>query len=309
MKSFNTCCLLAAVALITNTSVAQYTRTINTNTPGRSQGAFSVGTMVLQGETSAFYRTEEHELQMYERDVLGLSYQLRFGAFLEELEFSYIGEFSSATETQLSGTGNVERSFANLSRSTLGAKYMVFDPIKKWGEKEVNIRSWKANQKFRWRDLIPAVSVYAGANLFFSEPNSFTPPDNPSVSPRVELITQNNYGRWVLVTNIIADMLGSDFSSYQGIATITHSFNNRYAGFIEFQTIIGDFYSDELLRAGGAMLLNRNWQIDAGITTNFKDTPTVFQINLGMSYRLDWHKDKIVESDNLDDEGPNIPYQ
>jgi hypothetical protein len=287
---------------------AQYTQTINTNQPGRSQGAFSVGTMVLQGEGSIFYRTEDHDLQNYERDVIGASYQLRFGAFLEELEFSYIGEFSSAQETRFSSSGNSEGEFANISRSTLGAKYLIFDPIKKWGERKDNIRSWKANQGPRWRDLIPAVSVFAGANLFFSEPNSFTPPNNPSVSPRVEIITQNNYGPWVLVINLIGDQFTTDFSSYQGIVTVTHAFNKRWAGFAEFQTIIGDFYSDELIRAGAAYLINRGWQVDFGLTTNFKSTPSIFQANVGMSYRLDWHKDK-PSGDPLEQEDRYNPYQ
>lgn len=142
LKSIAIILILASPLL----AAAQYTETINTNNPGRSQGTFSVGTLVLQGEGSAFYRTETHELQNYERDIVGASYQLRFGAFLQELEFSYIGEFSSATQTQFSRGGNAEGEFANISRSTLGAKYLVFDPIKKWGERKQSIRSWKANQ-------------------------------------------------------------------------------------------------------------------------------------------------------------------
>ncbi len=111
----------------------------------------------------------------------------------------------------------------------------------------------------------------------------------------------------MLVTNIIADQFTSDFSSYQGIVTVTHAFNNRWAGFVEFQTIIGDFYSDELFRGGAAYLINRAWQVDFGLTTNFKDTPTVFQANLGMSYRLDWHKDK-PSKDPLDGDSPEDRY-
>jgi hypothetical protein len=43
--------------------------------------------------------------------------------------------------------------------------------------------------------------------------------------------------------------------------------------FVENQ--VCDFYSDAILRGGAAYLINNNLQIDASISTNFKDTPTV----------------------------------
>lgn len=285
------CCALG----FQNLAVAQYTETINTNNPGRSQGAFAVGINVVQAEGSVFYRNEEHSLLNYERDITGLAFQIRYGFLFEELEISYFGTFASVDETINQGFGNQENSFSNFSRSTLGAKYLVFDPIKKWGEPEVNIRSYWDNRRVKLRDLIPAVSVFAGANLDFADPNSLLPPTNPSISPRLELITQNNFGRWVFVTNIIADRVGTDFPSYGGILTLTHSINSKWAAFGEFQTIISDFYSDDIARAGGAYLINRNWQVDASAAINFKDTPSLYQINVGMSYRLDFHSDPAVQ--------------
>jgi hypothetical protein len=50
----------------------------------------------------------------------------------------------------------------------LGAKYLIYDPFKI--TKKVNIYSWKANNSSTGI-LIPAVSVFAGAN--------FTMADNP----------------------------------------------------------------------------------------------------------------------------------
>lgn len=281
--------------LISVTVSAQYTETINTNNPGQSQGAFAVGTNVIQAETSAFYRSEEHSLLNYERDILGLAFQLRYGLLWEQLEISYFGTFENVNETINQGFGSSENTFSNFSRSTLGAKYLVFDPIKQWGEREVNIRSYHDNRRIKLRDLVPAVSVFAGANLDFSSPNSLLPPNIATISPRVELITQNNFGRWVFVSNIIADRVGTDFPTYGGIFTLTHSINNNWAAFGEFQTLISDFYSDDIARAGGAYLINRNWQIDASAAVNFKDTPSLYQVNLGMSYRLDLHKDPVLQ--------------
>lgn len=283
---------------------AQYTETINTNNPGRSQGAFAVGNGVAQIEGSLFYREDEHSLQRYERDYLGTSFQLRYGAVTERLEFSVFGEFSSFNQRDFNSSVSTETSFANFSRFTLGGKYLVFDPLKFFGEKEVNLLSWKANNSLSWRDLIPAVSVYAGINFDFTENNLLTPPDNSPISPRVELITQNNWGRWVFVTNIVADRISTDFPSYELLLTMTHSINGKWAVFGEFQTIKSDFYSDDLGRGGVTYLVNKDWQVDSSVTLNFKDTPTVFQVNLGMSYRLDFHKDAPIEqTKNLDGNG------
>ena len=275
------------------TALSQYTETINTNNPGQSQGAFSVGTNVIQVEGSALYRSEEHSILNYERDIKGLAFQIRYGFLLEELELSYFGTFNSVNETVNQGFGSVENNFSNFSRSTIGAKYLIFDPIKKWGERKVNLYSYKDNRRIKLRDLVPAISVFAGANFDFSEVNSLIPPSDSKVSPRLELITQNNFGPWVFVTNLIADRVSTDFPSYEGIFTLTHSINSKWAAFGEFQTLISDFYSDDIARAGGAYLINRNWQVDASAAVNFKDTPSFYQVNFGMSYRLDFHKDPV----------------
>ena len=47
---------------------AQYTETINSNRPGQSQGAFSVGTGVYQAELGGFYNDESHSLRFTETD-------------------------------------------------------------------------------------------------------------------------------------------------------------------------------------------------------------------------------------------------
>lgn len=296
--------LLFVLFITTQFVQAQYTETINTNNPGRSQGAFAVGKGVAQVEGSLFYREDDHALQRYERDYIGTSFQLRYGAVTERLEFSLFGEFSRFNQTDFNGSVSSESSFANFSRLTLGAKYLVFDPLKFFGEKKVNLLSWKANQKLSWKDLIPAVSVYAGANLDFTEGNLLTPPDDAPISPRIELITQNNWGRWVFVTNVVADRISTDFPSYELLLTMTHSINGNWAVFGEFQTIKSDFYSDDLGRGGVTYLINNDWQVDSSLTLNFKDTPTIFQVNLGMSYRLDFHKDTpIKQTENLDGNG------
>ncbi|MEO9501013.1 MAG: transporter [Nonlabens ulvanivorans] len=291
MTAFTQKLLFVSLCLLSVMATAQYTETINTNNPGLSQGAFAVGKGVAQIEGNLFYRTEQHDLQRYERDYTGLSMQLRYGAFMERLEFSFIGSFASVNQMDNRGFGDVESSFSNFSRSTIGAKYLVFDPLKFFGEKKVNIMSWKANNRLNWRDFVPAISVYAGANIDLSDNNLLTPPNDPTFSPRFELITQNNWGQWVFVTNFIVDRITTDYPSYEWILTMTHSINGRWAVFGEYQGFKSDFYSDDLGRGGLAYLITKDWQVDASATFNFKDTPSVFQANVGMSYRFDFHKD------------------
>ena len=164
---------------------------------------------------------------------------------------------------------------------------MIYDPFKNY-EKKVNVYSWKANQSFNWHQLIPAVSVFAGANFtMVDNPYSFSRDAN--ISPKIMLITQNHLGdgTWVFVTNIIADYITTDYPSYGYVITFTKGFNDKWSGFIENQGFKSDFYSDAILRGGAAYLLNKDMQIDASVSTNFKDTPTVLYGGVGFSWRYD----------------------
>ena len=158
-----------------------------------------------------------------------------------------------------------------------------------------NLYSYHANRKFKWKSLIPAVSVYAGINID-QQGNPYTAPDVDGISPKVMIATQNNFaGGWVLVMNFIKDRIGSDYYDFEYIVTLTHSFDPQWVVFGETQGIKGNFYSDNLIRFGGAYLWTPNFQLDTAVTFNTKDTPSVFSVNFGASYRLDFHKDKEIE--------------
>jgi len=187
---------------------------------------------------------------------------------------------------------------AGLETVQLGAKYLVYDPYKYGVEREVNLYSYHANKKFNWKTLIPAVSAYAGAVLDFTN-SEFNTVRDDGLSPNIAIITQHNWGRWVWVNNLVLDRLGSNFSSTQWISTLTHSFSPKLAGFGEYQLVNGDFYSDFLFRGGAAYLLTDNFQIDAGGLVNLKDTPSRWNVAIGLSYRLDFHKkDQKIEDTN-----------
>ncbi|WP_299390798.1 transporter [uncultured Gelidibacter sp.] len=288
--------LIFLIFTFTNFAVAQYTEVINSNRPGVSQSAFSVGTNVLQFEAGPYLLKEEHSLLNYEVSGFGADFAARYGLLFEELELNIQGTYQNDTQTYNSSGTPTEYDRGNFKNLTIGAKYMIYDPYRKAGEEKPNLYSWKANRQFKWKSLIPAVAIYAGAN-FDTKDNPYTAPGIEGFSPKVALISQNNFvGGWVFVINLIADRIGTDQSDYQYIFTLTHSFNPKWAVFGEAQGIISDFYADELFRFGGAYLWNKNFQLDTALTFNTKDTPSVLGVNFGMSYRFDFHKDKEIDN-------------
>lgn len=280
---------------------AQYTETINSNRPGASQGAFSVGRQVVQGETGIDFGNDTHSLRFYDSDIFGINLGLRYGLLIEQLELNANIRYqvNSINFTQ----GNVQDDvISGLENLQLGAKYLVYDPYK-YATDEVNLYSYHANKRFKWKTLIPAVSVYASA-VFDLTANPFREflaagsgiVIEKSVSPNIALITQHNWGRWVWVNNVIADRISTDFPSYMWITTMTHSFNPKVSGFLEFQLIDGDLYADYLIRTGGAYLITKDFQVDVSGLVNFKDTPSRWNIGIGLSYRMDFHdKDQKLE--------------
>lgn len=278
---------------------AQYTEMINTNRPGGSQGAFSVGTNVIQVEAGFSYGKEKHSLLETETNAWAIDYSVRYGFWKERLEVSIMGEFQSNTVTYTRFDPDEESKFSNFKSNTVGAKYLIYDPYRKRELEGPNLYSWKANNRTQWADLIPAISIYAGANFDFTSvdtPNPFVPETESSISPKLVLATQNNFiGGWVFVTNIIVDRVTTDFPMYGYIITLTHATNRYFSVFLENQGLKSDFYSDQLLRGGAAALINENLQVDLSLTYSFKDTPSKFYGRVGMAYRFDMHnKDEYI---------------
>lgn len=291
--------IFVLLLLLTYNSIqAQYTEVINSNRPGLSKSAFSVGTNVVQFEAGAFTVKEEHVPLNYEVSGFGLDFSVRYGLLFEQLEISLDGVYQNDNITFNSSSVPVEEKRSNFKNFTLGAKYLVYDPYKNAEEAKPNLYSYHANRSFQWKSLIPAVSVYVGAN-FDTENNPYTAPDVEGFSPKVMIATQNNFnGGWVFVMNLIKDRIGSEFSDFQYIFTLTHSFTPQWVVFGEAQGINSDFYADNIFRFGGAYLWTKDFQLDANIAFNTKDTPSVFNIAFGASYRLDFHQDKKIDNGN-----------
>lgn len=271
--------------LFVEVATAQYTDVINSNRPGKSMMAFSVGKSVIQLESGVFGIKEEHDLIGYDANGFGVDFALRWGVIKEEMEA--VVEIQYQNDTYNSPLEDYKRSA--LRSTVIGAKYLVYDP-NKYYEQKVDIRSWKANQGFKWRQLIPSVGVFGGVNLNFSN-NPYNYNSNlieEKVSPKVALITQNTFGtRWVLVGNLIYNKFTSDFKSLEYIATLTHGINQQWSVFLENQGYKSDLYRDIIFRGGGAYLISPNMQVDASISKNIKDTPSILYGGVGISWRFD----------------------
>lgn len=267
---------------------AQYTDVINSNRPGKSMSAFSVGKTVFQAEFGVYGVNEKHDLLDYKAKGIGTDLSLRYGAIFEQLEFNVDLQYQN---------DNFENYYENYNRkafkqSIVGAKYLIYDPNKNYEEK-IDVLSWKNNHKFKFRSLLPAVGIYAGMNLNLTN-NEFSFPSDPKISPKAMLITQNQLGKSVFVTNIIADKIGTEFPSYGYIVTLTRGFTPEWIGFIETQGYISDYYADNVLRGGAAYLIQENIQLDANISVNFKNTPSLLVGGVGISWRFDENYTEIL---------------
>lgn len=270
------------------TTQAQYTDVINSNRPGASLSAFSVGTKVLQFELGPYLVEEKRNVYPnYEVTGYGVDFSVHYGIWKEALELNIQGTYQNDTKSYNSNTA-LENKRSNFKNFNIGAKYLVYDPNKNKDDKQ-NIYSYHANRGFKWASLIPAVSIATGVN-FDSKNNPYTAVKVEGLSFRGTLITQNNFaGGWVLVTNLTLDRIGSDQTDLNYILSLTHSFNSKWVMFGETQGIKSDYYADNLFRFGAGYLLSKNLQLDTALTLNTKDTPSVINLSFGASYRIDRH--------------------
>nr|WP_315207774.1 transporter [uncultured Flavobacterium sp.] len=296
---------IAAISMLPSIHYGQHTDQINSNRPGETMSAYAVGKSVIQIETGVYGIKQNHSLLNYDANGFGIDATLRWGLFMEKLELIADIQYQNEIYTSLLN----KTAIADFKQTVLGAKYLIYDPFKNY-EKKVNIYSWKANRAFNWHQLIPAISGFVGVN-YSAENNPYALSNrNPTVSrypaqfsPKAMLITQNHFGdgRWVLVSNITADYIGTDFPSYGYAITLTRGFNNKWSGFVENQGLKSDLYADAIVRGGTTYLLNKDMQIDASISTSLKDTPSALYGGIGFSWRYDANYQEVrINIDNKD---------
>ncbi len=298
--------VLLAFTLVSFIGYSQYTDVINSNRPGLSVSAYAVGRNVLQVEAGLRFEQSDHSLLNTEANLWGSDISLRYGLLFEQLEINYEGTFQNK-KTRFLNTGT-EDSFWNFSRNRLGLKFLVYDRYKSEERNKPNIRSWRANNVFKFKNLIPSISVYGGATFNLGE-NPFYLGD-PTVSYRAMIATQSKITpRIVFISNIAYDRIQSPYPEMSYLISLSYAFRNpKWSTFVENQGIQSDRYSDVLLRAGVAHLLKEDLQVDINMGASFKNTPSRIFITAGMSYRFDFHQDKekAIEDQDADQNGGAI---
>jgi len=211
-------------------SFSQYTEVINSNRPGSSHGAFSVGVNVLQVESGVSAQSLKHSnLNNSQIEALNFNYVLRYGFLNEKLEVFLDGNLITRNilDKNYRNDYSTDNSETIIGKQTLGFKYLFFDPYKnkKWhGE---NVYSWNAGRKIKLTDFIPAISAIAGSSfnfddriqyddLFFKVKQPLHPDllndgiirrinfyqPEQTISPFVGIATQHHFkGKWVVVNN------------------------------------------------------------------------------------------------------------
>ena len=268
-----------------NFGYSQYTEIINSNRPGSSSGAFSVGKNILQLENGFYYTNEEHQLLNYKVKGFGADFKIRYGFLLDKLELIIDGiyQVDNFSDNRYSPSNSFDRK--NFKKFKIGAKYLIYDPKKGEVEKP-NVYSYFADKKFKWKNLIPAISAYVGMNLD-SRNNPYTNTNVSGINPSAAIFTQSNITyRSVITTNLILERIGSSQNDFEYIVSLTHAFSESMIGFVETHGIKSDFYAENKMNLGVAFLFTDNFQIDSGVSVNFKDTPQIFNVGLGLSYRL-----------------------
>ena len=282
---------LLALLVLPIFGLSQYTDVINSNRPGLSVSAYAVGRNVIQFEAGAFYEQSDHSLLNTQANIWGGDFSLRYGLLFEPLEINWEGTYqnNNVTYTESGQSTNL----TNFTRNRLGLKYLLYDRYKSEERNKPNLYSWKANYGFKFKNLIPSVALYGGATFNLGN-NPFYIGD-PSVSYRAMVATQSRLTpRFVLITNIAYDRITAPFPELSYLISLSHGFRNpKWSVFVEHQGIDSDRYSDALIRGGVAYLFTDDLQADLNMGASFKDTPSKIFVQVGASYRIDLHKDKV----------------
>lgn len=263
---------------------AQFTDVINSNRPGKSMGAFSVGKTVFQSEFGVNYIDKDYEDVAYAAEAWESDLTLRYGILFEQLELIASFDYQNQKTTQGAYTFNE----AALSRSIVGAKFLLFDPVKNYEEKP-NLYSWKANHKFSFRQFIPAVALYGGFNINLAREKFLYPglEKENAFTLKGMILTQNQFGKYTFLTNIILDKFPSARNSIDYVLSLTRGFNSRFSGLLEIQGFNNEYYKDHYGRIGGAYLFKQNVQMDISIGKNFQKDPKMIFGGIGLSWRFD----------------------
>lgn len=282
------------IVLSTNSIHSQYTGVINSNRPGFSESPYSVGTGIYQLETSFFYRKSESYPIFSKPQSQGIYFLFRTSFFKEQLELN-VNLSTQKDQISFENIFNSSYYTTGISKFTIAAKYLVYEP--KYKDKSKEIRSWVKRNRFDWKRLIPSVAPYAGINTDMV--NEIY--KKGGISPKVGVLLQQEISNeFNIITNVYYDYIGTEIPEFSYIVTATFNFNDRWSTFFENQTRFDKYQNQNNIGTGIAFLFNRNLQINNSIRLLTDSKSTGFYSSIGISYRLNRHVDKVT---NLDEKG------
>lgn len=301
MNNFILKLLLFAFLFGYSSIYSQYTEVINSNKPGFSESPYSVGTGVYQLESNVFLRDTRIDPTFSRPQSLGFDLLFRTSFFLEKLELNVQGTYQR-DKVAFKNIFTSHYFENNLSRLTVGAKYLLFEP--KYKDKSKEIRSWKRKHALDFKRLIPSVAIYVGVNTDYIDDFYKT----GSVSPKVGLLLQHSLtNKFNIITNAFYDKISTDVSEISYIVTATYSFSSKWSTFFENQMQFQEFQNNINFGTGLAYLYNRNFQINASGRILTEGITPGFYTSFGISYRLNKHKDSYKELDEFGKELKETP--
>ncbi|HLW41653.1 MAG TPA: transporter [Flavobacterium sp.] len=278
---------LISVLFVNSVANAQYTKEINTNRPSSSMGAYSVSKGIFQLEGGYTYQNDRFHTEHINTQS-NFQVQARYGEMAEQLEFVADLQFSSYEQQY----NNATFSDAGFRQMNFGVKYLIYDHYKYYVEKR-NVYSWKANQRFKWGRLIPAVALYGGVQ--FNTKNQIYYPELPETGLKTMIIAQQHWSqRFSITYNFIGENITDEnFRSLSYIVTASLGLSPRWSIFGEhsgifdrkYKTLTIPFKDEAAVKGGFTYKITPDLQIDAFAGTNIDNTPRKIQAGIGLSWR------------------------
>ncbi len=266
---------------------AQYTKDINTNRPSASMGAYSVSKGIFQIEGGYTYQKDDFNTEKYNTQN-NAQLQLRYGEMFEQMEFIADLYYTNYKQTDV----NINASNSGFKQLNFGIKYLIYDHYKYYVEKR-NVYSWKANQRFKWGRLIPAVAVYVGAQ--FNSKHNFYYPELPETGLKTMLIAQQHLSKRFSITyNFIGEnVTEEEFRNLSYIVTASLGLSDHWSIFGEHQGIFDrkyqgntiPFNDEAFIKGGFTFKLHQNLQFDTFAGTNINNAQHKIQAGIGVSWR------------------------
>jgi len=271
-------------------SHGQYTEVINSNKPGFSESPYSVGLGIYQFESMLFYQKKSIEPTFSIPESLGFDLVFRTNFLSEKLELNVQ---IAHQKDQVSFKNIFTSSYysSGISKATLGAKYLLFQP--EFTDKTKEIRSFRKRNAFDAKRLIPSVAIYAGLNTNLVSKIHQT----ERITPKAGVLLQNDLSdRLNIITNVFYDKIGSDFEEISYVITATYNFSNRWSTFFENQSFYNNNKSGTNFATGLVYLFNRNLQVNTSARFVQEKEALGFYGGFGISYRMDKHKESLKYS-------------